>query len=616
VIDLQISRAVKYARDNGAIGVEAWSAAQRIVERQRVEANRNPTEALQRVRNEVSAKYLSQLPHAQMGVLQGEVDNLANLLQLGEPIKKEDAVGWIQDMRNRVFGEQGQRNERAETSESYGDRRERLEMRSGGADEQKGQRLAEMREWSQDPSHPLVSSNATAFDQKFGNNAVELLNGAQVAETYQFTAEREDGQRVERVFASTDINDAVRQGWETIQEYEDTGDRIVTAKVVYDDKEEGLLTTYMYDRNQGIEVSMPAQMQEAAAREQTLTTLQKEATAIFLASDKAEALDGINTTKDFQNQVRAAWEAEVDQIDSRQTLDELSAKYPTLSFDEIRDAYLEGIADALHEKTEQSIDRGVDAKEISLENAGNQDREMDKGSEVLSMAWHAHNAIERFESATNDATERIQRNLQQQVDMGYGTEGKPPINLSIGYGKTASELAAGIHEEALRRVEPEIQQARNRGLTVDEGRALLHPSVAVQEANTDRRTIIAQEVNEAQENGDLRLDDAGKTVTVEETGALIQEPNKEQLDLAHAAKNTLEEERNRIVDLAQQPHSPSMWAGAQSYLNGASDNYNALRAGLEGSSLVELPQAIEAHEITIRTPAIEEAIEQSQSLSL
>jgi len=121
--------------------------------------------------------------------------------------------------------------------------------------------------------------------------------------------------------------------------------------------------------------------------------------------------------------------------------------------------------------------------------------------------------------------------------------------------------------------------------------------------------LVAQTINEAQENGDLRVDD-NRIVATETNEVVTQQPTL--IASALAARSALETERQNILADAKTPHEVSLDGALRSYVNGRTDAYNNIRNALVETSVVELPKAIEAHELAVVAPL---AIEREQSLS-
>jgi len=125
------------------------------------------------------------------------------------------------------------------------------------------------------------------------------------------------------------------------------------------------------------------------------------------------------------------------------------------------------------------------------------------------------------------------------------------------------------------------------------------------------RALVGQTVNEAQENGDLRVDD--KQIVAKETNEVLANPTDKEIASAMAARSALETERQNILAEAQTPHEVSLDGALKSYVNGRTDAYNNIRNALAETSAVELPKAIEPHELAVVAPL---AIEREQSMSL
>ena len=109
-----------------------------------------------------------------------------------------------------------------------------------------------------------IRERAAAFDQQFGNNAHEYLNGRQETiertgetQAYRFSGKTTDGREVEQPLIASNLDDASRQGWEAIQQQDRSGTQIASARLEWENKQDGPQVEYLYDRNQGFEVSRP-----------------------------------------------------------------------------------------------------------------------------------------------------------------------------------------------------------------------------------------------------------------------------------------------------------------------------------------------------------------------
>ena len=107
-------------------------------------------------------------------------------------------------------------------------------------------------------SEQEIREYAAAFDQRFGNNAVEFLNGgAQQQETYRFSAKTTDGKEIEQTVVASNVDVAGRQGWDVIRERDQSGVQIASARLEWESKQDGPQVEYLYDRKQGIETYRP-----------------------------------------------------------------------------------------------------------------------------------------------------------------------------------------------------------------------------------------------------------------------------------------------------------------------------------------------------------------------
>ncbi len=131
----------------------------------------------------------------------------------------------------------------------------------------------------------------------------------------------------------------------------------------------------------------------------------------------------------------------------------------------------------------------------------------------------------------------------------------------------------------------------------------------------DRANLVAQTINESQENGDLRVGTDQQIVVANETNEVVEKPTENELKSAMAARSALETERENILTEAQTPHEVGLDGALKSYVNGRADAYNNIRNALAESSAVELPKLIEPEEINVAPPTL--AIDnRQQSLSL
>ena len=110
-----------------------------------------------------------------------------------------------------------------------------------------------------------IRDRAEAFDQRFGNNAHEFLNGRQETierpgetQAYRFSGKTTDGREVEQALTASNLDDASRQAWEAIQQQDRSGTQIASARLEWGNKQDGPQVEYLYDRNQGFEVNRPA----------------------------------------------------------------------------------------------------------------------------------------------------------------------------------------------------------------------------------------------------------------------------------------------------------------------------------------------------------------------
>jgi hypothetical protein len=120
-----------------------------------------------------------------------------------------------------------------------------------------------------------------------------------------------------------------------------------------------------------------------------------------------------------------------------------------------------------------------------------------------------------------------------------------------------------------------------------------------------RDLLVAQTINEAQENGDLRVGTDQQTVVAVETNEVVEEPTDKEIKSALAARSALETERQNILVEAQTPHEVGLDGALKSYVNGRADAYNNIRNTLAESSAVELPNVIEPEELSVIPPTLE-----------
>ena len=120
-----------------------------------------------------------------------------------------------------------------------------------------------------------------------------------------------------------------------------------------------------------------------------------------------------------------------------------------------------------------------------------------------------------------------------------------------------------------------------------------------------RDLVVAQTINEAQENGALQIATDQQTVVAVETNEVVEKPTDKEIKSALAARSALETERQNILVEAQTPHEVGLDGALKSYVNGRADAYNNIRNALAESSTVELPNVIEPEEIAVVPPTIE-----------
>jgi hypothetical protein len=145
-------------------------------------------------------------------------------------------------------------------------------------------------------------------------------------------------------------------------------------------------------------------------------------------------------------------------------------------------------------------------------------------------------------------------------------------------------------------------------IPVEEVRAALEAQKLEPVGQEEAETLVAQTINEAQENGALTVGTNPETVVAEETNEIVAKPTEKEI------KTALEAERQNILTEAQTPHEPGLDGALKSYVNGRADAYNNIRNALAESSAIELPRAIEPEEIAVVPPAL--ALEQQESLQL
>jgi len=132
---------------------------------------------------------------------------------------------------------------------------------------------------------------------------------------------------------------------------------------------------------------------------------------------------------------------------------------------------------------------------------------------------------------------------------------------------------------------------------------------------THEAQLVAQTINEAQENGALRIGTDQQTVVAAETNEVVEKPTEKEMQSALVARSALETERQNILMEAQTPHEVGLDGALKSYVNGRADAYNNIRNALAESSAVELPKLIEPEEINVAPPTL--AIDdRQQSLAL
>lgn len=122
---------------------------------------------------------------------------------------------------------------------------------------------------------------------------------------------------------------------------------------------------------------------------------------------------------------------------------------------------------------------------------------------------------------------------------------------------------------------------------------------------SNERALVAQTINESQENGALRVGTDQQSVIAEETNEAVVKPTDKEMQSALAARSALETERQNILAEAQTPHEVGLDGALKSYVNGRADAYNNIRNALAESSTVELPNVIEPEEIAVVPPTLE-----------
>jgi hypothetical protein len=130
----------------------------------------------------------------------------------------------------------------------------------------------------------------------------------------------------------------------------------------------------------------------------------------------------------------------------------------------------------------------------------------------------------------------------------------------------------------------------------------------------ERDLLVNQTINEAQENGALKVE-ADQTVISQETNEVVANPTDNEIKSALAARTALEKERQSILAEAQTPHEPGLDGALKSYVNGRVDAYNNIRNAMAESSAIELPEVIEPEEIAVVAPTLE-IDDRQQSLEL
>ncbi len=187
---------------------------------------------------------------------------------------------------------------------------------------------------------------------------------------------------------------------------------------------------------------------------------------------------------------------------------------------------------------------------------------------------------------------------------------------------------ADVHNIPLEEVHASLEAQRNEPIEEEEEEAgRLDDLVEADEWNRERgftsmprdraqrELIVAQTINESQENGALEVGTDQQTVVAAETNEVVKKPTEDELKSALAARSALETERENILAEAQTPHEVVLDGALKSYVNGRADAYNNIRNALAESSTVELPNVIEPEEINVAPPTL--AIDdRQQSLSL
>jgi hypothetical protein len=130
----------------------------------------------------------------------------------------------------------------------------------------------------------------------------------------------------------------------------------------------------------------------------------------------------------------------------------------------------------------------------------------------------------------------------------------------------------------------------------------------------ERDVLVNQTINEAQENGALKVE-ADQTVIAQETNEVVENPTDNEIKSALAARSALEKERQSILAEAQTPHEPGLDGALKSYVNGRVDAYNNIRNAMAESSAIELPEVIEPEDIAVVAPTLE-IDDRQQSLEL
>lgn len=344
------------------------------------------------------------------------------------------------------------------------------------ADEQDGQRLAEMRKLSQDPSHPLyglVSSNAAAFDQKFGNNAVEFLNGgAQVA--YQGT----DATEAARVFAgehqkttynlittnaagleeggtiqAENLTEATREAWRLVAK---EGPTVKAARLEWDGGNKGYETAldanaptyddgpqvlHFYDANTqidrppGIVLEQEAQSQNGHRYQPSTAALLDKASVL---ADQAENPTGV--------------------ADADATMIEMSSLGRTLSA--TANGQSPDVSGVLYDTADD-----IDPETLRILTA---DTPQDRREDLARKAdLYAASVGAVPDSSLGVAVQKFAGDVRKgatAIDMTQWFEPQPGVSL-----ESSERLAATTHQRVMDGMKPLLEEARSMGIQIDAG---------------------------------------------------------------------------------------------------------------------------------------------------